>query len=1263
MQSKQPPSPATPRTDAPDGKSSGCLSDTQLVLLVEGSLAPDAAALLDEHVDQCASCRELVGKLLQAHIAKSATSPLAAARLPPVRLDGNATEPAIRAVGHRYTVQALIGQGGMGCVYRAFDRLTGRLVALKQVSLRSSDESNVLSALAQEFRTLATLRHPNIISVLDYGFDARRKPFFTMEFLADAQPLHRFSAGAPLAVRIDLLIQLLQALKYLHRRGIIHRDLKPSNILIIKTDAGPLLKVLDFGLSYASTGSPARQLAGTLPYIAPELFQGAPPSVASDLYAVGVISCEVLTAHHPFLHRPGSAAELIQQVLHRQPDLSGLPDSIRRVLARVLSKSAADRHLDAFSLMRELSQAAAVELPSEPAEARDSYLHAARFVGRNEEMMAMQQALTEASLGRGSAWLVAGESGVGKSRLLEELRSIALIAGLLVMRGQAQPHAGGAYHAWSSVLPGLVLDNEISDLEVNVLGSIWPDLGKILNRAVSAPPDATVQAARVRVLRVLRGVVQRSRTPLVVMLEDLQWADAESLELLTQVVSDIGSLPLLVIGSYRDDEAPRLPDKLPTMRVLRLPRLDQATTAALCESMIGRDGLSDQLIERIIDETEGNTYFIVEIIRALATEAGALEEIGKRELPARIFAGGIEEVVSRRLARLPEETRTMLRLAALAGRQLDLQILAKDTPTLAALVQLSADAGVIEIQEERWRFSHDKLRERLVKEQSPALRQALHGELAERFATVYPASTQYAAQIAYHHREAHQAAQAAHYYSIAGDAALSRGAPEEARGLLVQALQMQERIEATTLSQVRVHRGLAQAEFGLGNYKAADTALRRSFALAGVPLSEDRKRWYGAVGWQLFDSAARRLLPKMLRSGSFAGRRDRTLLHELLLGLAVMEMYVWLGRPEMYIQCTLWALEFEDILDTADNHTNSRAAMAFLLSYTPLGSLGVKHLLHKGHALVPGSVAELAALRVDALVRITEGRWTEAVRKAEIAATIARYHQDDLGLLGCMLPLQLALNMLDEWRRALEVSTEMERLSARTQNPHYEALALIGQVAALLRLAEFDRAESAAERALAKLPPEFSANPAAFCTGMVAVCASQRGQQERAEELAAETLIAVQRADWVLAELRYALIFVLEVYLAADRPERHATQMNLALTRLHRMCRQSPSTQPIADMLQARVDWLRGNLHSAYRLLRRSVLASDRWESQFTQASSRFWLGSFISSPHGQALNLKGGQAYLASALATFERLGSSWESARVRAALAGRGAVAAPTR
>ncbi|HLY28295.1 MAG TPA: serine/threonine-protein kinase, partial [Aggregatilineales bacterium] len=212
----------------------------------------------------------------------------------------------ITLINERYLIQNPIGKGGMGIVYRATDRLSGQNIALKQVidpaadSVLSSTSRSIDKrlALAQEFQLLASLRHPHIISVLDYGFDAQRLPYFTMDLLENPVTVTEYCLDLSTDGKLQALVDILQALKYLHRRGILHRDLKPANILV----ANGQLKVLDFGLAivHEQHQGDKTSTSGTLAYMAPELLTGNSASESSDLYAVGVVAYELFSGRHPF---------------------------------------------------------------------------------------------------------------------------------------------------------------------------------------------------------------------------------------------------------------------------------------------------------------------------------------------------------------------------------------------------------------------------------------------------------------------------------------------------------------------------------------------------------------------------------------------------------------------------------------------------------------------------------------------------------------------------------------------------------------------------------------------------------------------------------------------------------------------------------------------------------------------------------------------------------------------------------------------------
>lgn len=662
-------------------------------------------------------------------------------------------QPAVQLLNGRYRVLERIGQGGMGSVYKAEDRLTGRQVALKRVATQSDElqfssaggSNDQRLALAHEFQYLASLQHPNIVSVMDYGFDLQGRPFLTMDYLPEAQTIVDYGRGRSLEEQVRLLLEMMEALAYLHRRDVIHRDLKPGNVLVV---AGQV-KVLDLGLAISPDrfGQGRGQATGTAAYLAPEVLSGASASQASDLYAAGVIAYELIAGRHPF--NVQNMNLLLLGALYQPPELASLaaPDELKEVLGRLLAKSPEKRYQDVVQAMADLSRSIGRPLPRETLPVRESYLQAARFVGRDKEMAVLVSALHEARLGRGSAWLVGGESGVGKSRLLFEIRTRALVSGMLVLYDQALERGGPTYQLWREVLRRLVLSAYPDEVEAAILSELVPDIERLLNREVPQIPPLSGEAGQQRLVATITSLFGRLQQPVALIFEDLQWA-SESLKILKSLAATADRLPLLVIGDFRDDEAPDLPARVPSAEVLRLQRLGQAEVAELSEAMLGEAGQQAEVIDLLLQETEGNAFFLVEVVRTLAEEAGRLSDIGRGPLPDQVLAGNMQEAVQRRLARVPEKDQPLLRLAAVAGRQIDVDLLATlagnfwhytgPKRDLTEWLTTCANAAVLEFQDGRWRFSHDKLREGLLADLSAEERPLLHRYVAQAIVTIHP---------------------------------------------------------------------------------------------------------------------------------------------------------------------------------------------------------------------------------------------------------------------------------------------------------------------------------------------------------------------------------------------------------------------------------------------------------------------------------------------------------------------------------------------
>ncbi len=728
-------------------------------------------------------------------------------------------------IAHRYRLLRKLGAGGMGLVYEAFDRLTGEIVALKLVPDETDEASTIAEGselrliLIREFQTLARLRHPNIISIRDYGFDDDDQPFFTMELLEGASNLFEAGQNQPLKTQIELLVQLLNALVYLHRRGILHRDLKPGNVLVREGQ----VKVLDFGAAVHRTEN--ESAAGTIAYMAPEVLTTGAASASGDLYSVGIMAYELLTGGHPY--DLNDTAGLIDQVLYSTPDLSKLPktglsptplvtidpfdpkdtqnlgantdeliqidvdglpsmgytEQLDEVIGRLLAKKPEERYQDADTAIRALCAAAGVPLPPETAALRESFLQGSPFVGREQEIAALANALESAAFGAGSGWLISGESGVGKSRLINELRIRASSKGFIILVGQ-MPSAGGTpYILWREIMRRLAISVELAPLEQGVLKALIPDLESLLEHPIPDPPPVDAGSAQTRLFATIRNGLNRLEKPALIILEDLQWADAGSLDLLNWLRKDVHERPLMIMGSYRSDEAPTLPARLPGMEYLHLERLTTDQIADLSVYMLGEGGREPLLVELLQRETEGNVFFLVEVVRALAEDAGTLEGVHEMTLPSSVFAGGIRRLVERRLRQIPPAIRPFLDLAAVLGRSIDVPALqmAFGGDVVETALQICTDAAVLEVVEDRWRFAHDKLREGVLARLAIPEQTRLHFWAAEVIEAAYDEklSAHYPA-LAYHYQEAGDRDSARRYWIMAGDRAAAELANDDA---------------------------------------------------------------------------------------------------------------------------------------------------------------------------------------------------------------------------------------------------------------------------------------------------------------------------------------------------------------------------------------------------------------------------------------------------------------------------------------------------
>lgn len=272
----------------------------------------------------------------------------------------------------RYELRNVLGRGGMGVVYTAFDRLMNREVALK--TILDIDNSEVLGLFYKEWSTLATMVHPNVISIYDIGEfeqDGAKKPFFVMPLLPGVTLDRLIKEGSPrlsVAGVVSIIDQAARGLHAAHEQGLVHRDVKPSNIFVM--DDGSV-KIIDFGIARMASANSKTTLKGTLYYLAPEQLELKPPTPLSDLFALGVVTYEALTRRRPF--QGANEQEVIEAIQHLSPPpVSELNHEVSFAISQVVHKAMAKQPWHRFFNIRELGDALTKASRNEPLEYFDS---------------------------------------------------------------------------------------------------------------------------------------------------------------------------------------------------------------------------------------------------------------------------------------------------------------------------------------------------------------------------------------------------------------------------------------------------------------------------------------------------------------------------------------------------------------------------------------------------------------------------------------------------------------------------------------------------------------------------------------------------------------------------------------------------------------------------------------------------------------------------------------------------------------------------
>ena len=610
-----------------------------------------------------------------------------------------------------YRLDEKIGQGGMGEVYRAFDTRLNRPVAVKVLKRSGEGDEVAVQRFLREARAASALNHPNIVIIHEVGETPSGEHFIVQEFIVGHTLRSLLTQPLLPAKIVELGGQIAKALSAAHAAGIVHRDVKPENIMV---RADGYVKVLDFGLAHQSenrtdTGSGDQTtrtnfdtapgtLLGTPSYMAPEQAKGLSAGSPIDVFALGVVLYEMAAGRRPFVASTHMA--ILTSIISDQPVPIGrinssVPRALDDLVQQMLEKDP-ERRPSAQEVERQLAAmqgiSANAEVSPEQSAAR------AATVGREAERTQLWQAFTRVKGGRSLIMAVTGEPGIGKSTILEDFLTDLAIRGerVTLARGRCSESLAGA-EAYLPVLEAFdsLLHRTVGASLDSVVRSVAPSwyvqvaTRTIEESMVGRIRDSGPAPSQERMKREFGALLQElsRQQPLVLVIEDLHWADVSTVDLLNYLAGRFADMRLMVLATYRPSDMELAKHSFIGIRSdlqgrglfeeVALKFLDEADVERYLALQFPGHQFPPDFATSIHAKTEGSPLFMADLVRYVRDTGGILETDGvwrmAQTLPgaARDLPQSVRGMVARKIEQVDEQDRELLLAASVQGHEFD----------------------------------------------------------------------------------------------------------------------------------------------------------------------------------------------------------------------------------------------------------------------------------------------------------------------------------------------------------------------------------------------------------------------------------------------------------------------------------------------------------------------------------------------------------------------------------------------------------------